>query len=183
MTFARAIKGADGKLAAVGGIDVALDDVIDTMKSIKPTASGLAFLIDKDSRIIAHPDAALALKPANDMSADVDAALLARAAGEDADLARAHIGEHDFFLKSTPVPGTDWTLVLAAERGEALAALSDMLNTAGVALVMIAAGAALLSALAIGVLLKGLGRVRDAMDQIGSGTGDLTQRLQAQGED
>ncbi|MDY0743994.1 methyl-accepting chemotaxis protein [Paucibacter sp. R3-3] len=181
VTFARAIKGADGKLAAVGGTDVALDDVIDTMKSIKPTASGLAFLVDKDGKVIAHPDAALTLKPAKDISAELDAALLARAAGTE--LAQARIGEHDFFLKSAPVPGTGWTLVLAAERGEALAALSDMLSTAGVALVLIAAGAALLSALAIGLLLKGLGQVRDAMDQIGSGTGDLTQRLQAEGQD
>ena len=37
------------------------------------------------------------------------------------------------------------------------------------------------SALAIGVMLQGLSRVRIAMDQIGSGSGDLSQRLRAQG--
>ncbi|WP_077033949.1 methyl-accepting chemotaxis protein [Pelomonas sp. KK5] len=184
VTFARAIKGDDGKLVAVGGIDVTLDDVIETMKSIKPTASGLAFLLDKEGKIIAHPDAALTLKPVKDMSAEVDGALLKQAAESvNGALPLARIGENEFFLKSTPVPGTDWTLVLAAERGEALAALSGVLRAAGIALVCIAAVAAALSALAIGVLLKGLGEVRDAMDQIGSGTGDLTQRLPAEGQD
>jgi methyl-accepting chemotaxis protein len=182
VSFARAI-ASGGELKAVAGIDVALDDIIATLNSIKPTPSGLAFLLDKDGRIIAHPDAALSLKPVADWSPAFDAALLARAAEAGATLAEARAGEHEFFVRSTVVPGTDWTLVLAAERGEALAALSAVLGNAGIALVAVAAVAALLSALAVGALLKGLARVRDAMDQIGSGAGDLTRRLPDQGRD
>ncbi|MBV8471651.1 MAG: HAMP domain-containing protein, partial [Burkholderiaceae bacterium] len=161
--------------------DVALDDVIATLKSIKPTPSGLAFLLDKSGNIIAHPDAALTLKPMADLSAELTPALIARAGAEEEIVAR--IGESRFFLHATPVPGTDWTLVLAAERDEALAALSAILGSAGVVLVVVAIAAALVSALAIGRLLQGLGRVRDAMDEIGSGSGDLTQRLAVNGQD
>ncbi|WP_349742046.1 methyl-accepting chemotaxis protein [Roseateles cavernae] len=180
VSFAMAIK-AGGSTRAVAGTDVALDDVIATLKSIKPTPSGFAFLVEPGGKIVAHPDAALTLKPVAELSAALSPALLARAAG--AELVEAEIGAQDFFLKATRVPGTDWTLVTAAERGEALAALSDLLATAGVALVAVAVIAALLSALAIGVMLKGLAGVRDAMDEIGSGNGDLTQRLLARGED
>ncbi|MDR7333023.1 methyl-accepting chemotaxis protein [Roseateles asaccharophilus] len=182
VTFARAVV-AGGDLKAVAGSDVALDDVIATLNRIKPTSSGLAFLVDKGGRVIAHPNAALSLKPVADWAPALDAALLALAAQPEAALAEARVGEQDLFLRSSAVPGTDWTLVLAADRGEALAALSAVLGNAGVALVLIAGVAALLSALAVGVLLKGLARVRDAMDQIGSGTGDLTQRLPDQGRD
>ncbi|MBV8471668.1 MAG: cache domain-containing protein, partial [Burkholderiaceae bacterium] len=64
VSFARAYASKQ----AVAGIDVALDDVIATLKSIKPTPSGLAFLLDKSGNIIAHPDAALTLKPMADLS-------------------------------------------------------------------------------------------------------------------
>jgi methyl-accepting chemotaxis protein len=180
VSFAIAVK-AGGATRAVAGTDVALDDVIATLKSIKPTASGLAFLLDKSGKIVAHPDAALTLKPVADLSAELSPELLGRAAGTE--LVEAGIGAQHFFVKATAVPGTDWILVTAAERSEALAALSALLTTAGVALMAVAAVAALLSALAIGVMLKGLSRVHDAMEEIGSGGGDLTQRLEAQGQD
>ncbi|XHS79543.1 methyl-accepting chemotaxis protein [Burkholderiaceae bacterium UC74_6] len=180
VSFARAVQ-ANGQVTAVAGIDVALDDVIATLNSIKPTASGLAFLVDKDGKIIAAPDASLSLKPAKELSADLDSALIERAAG--AEMVEAGIGEHRFFLRAKAVPGTDWTLVLAAERDESLQALSAVLTSAGIALVAVAAVAALLSVLAVNALLRGLGTVRNAMDQIGSGTGDLTQRLPANGQD
>jgi len=180
VTFARAVQ-QNGQTTAVAGIDVALDDVIATLNTIKPTASGLAFLVDKDGKIIAAPDASLSLKPAKELSADLDDALLARAAGKE--LVEAGIGEKRFFLGAKTVPGTDWTLVLAAERGESLQALDAVLKSAGVALVVVAAVAGLLAVLAVNTLLRGLGIVRNAMDQIGSGTGDLTQRLPARGED
>jgi methyl-accepting chemotaxis protein len=182
VTFARAVQEG-GQVSAVAGIDVALDDVIATLKSIKPTESGLAFLLDKDGKIIAHPDASLSLKPAQNLSKDLDAALIERAGKAGDELVEASIGEHRFFLRGTPVPGTDWTLVLAAERDESLAALSAVLRSAAVVLVIVTALAAVLAVLAVNVMLRGLGQVRDAMDQIGSGTGDLTQRLDVAGQD
>ena len=182
VSFARAVQSG-GNVTAVAGIDVALDDVIATLNSIKPTESGMAFLLDKDGKIIAHPDASLSLKPVQDLSKELDSAVLARAAQSGDKLVEAGIGEHRFFLRSTPVPGTNWTLVLAAERGESLAALTAVLGSAGVALVIVTGVAALLAVLAVNVLLRGLSKVRNAMEQIGSGTGDLTQRLDAQGQD
>jgi methyl-accepting chemotaxis protein len=180
VTFASAVREG-GTLRAVAGADVALDEVIATLKTIKPTASGFAFLLGAEGRIIAHPDAALTLKPVAELSAAFTPELLGRAAG--AELVAAEVGDARFFVKASAVPGTGWILVSAAEQGEALAALSSLLATAGAALVAVALVAAVLAALAIGWLLQGLAQVRGAMDQIASGSGDLTQRLAADGED
>lgn len=179
VTFARSIQ-ANGQTTAVAGIDVALDDVIATLKSIKPTPSGLAFLLDKEGKIIAHPDASLSLKPMKELSAELVPALIERSTTQTAGLA---IGEHRFFLHARNVPGTDWTLVLAAEEDESLAAQRAVLSNAVVVLVVVTIVAALLAVFAINVLLSGLSRVRNAMDRIGSGTGDLTQRLSDDGRD
>ncbi|MBV8471697.1 MAG: HAMP domain-containing protein, partial [Burkholderiaceae bacterium] len=177
VTFARTM--ASGQ--AVAALNVALTDVIATLKSIKPTPSGLAFLLDQKGNIVAHPDAALTLKPVANLSGDFTPELIARA-GSDAEV-EAKIGDARFIVHSAPVPGTDWVLMLAAERNEALAALSAILGSAGVVLVVVALAAVLVSVLVVGRLLQDLGRVRDAMDEIGSGSGDLTQRLAASGQD
>ncbi|MCK7493523.1 MAG: cache domain-containing protein [Comamonadaceae bacterium] len=67
VSFAMAVK-AGGSTRAVAGTDVALDDVIATLKSIKPTPGGFAFLVEPGGRIVAHPDAALTLKPVAELS-------------------------------------------------------------------------------------------------------------------
>ncbi|MGZ5846655.1 MAG: cache domain-containing protein, partial [Ramlibacter sp.] len=75
VTFAYAVKAA-GATAAVAGADVTVDDVLAGLSKIHPTPSGYVFLLDKDGRIMAHPNPALVLKPASDLSADITPALL-----------------------------------------------------------------------------------------------------------
>ncbi|MFN7726430.1 MAG: methyl-accepting chemotaxis protein [Rubrivivax sp.] len=180
VTFAYAVKDG-GNTRAVAGADVPLDDVIATLKSIKPTPSGFAMLIDPAGKVIAHPDASFSMKPATALSAALEAETLERMGGQE--LVTAEIGGRSYFFKSTPIVGTDWRLVTAADTSEALAALGALLRSAGISLVLVALVAAAISALAINMMLRGLSRVRDAMDQIASGNGDLRQRLNAQGND
>ncbi|WP_148661341.1 methyl-accepting chemotaxis protein [Roseateles chitosanitabidus] len=180
VTFASAVR-AGGQVKAVTGTDVPLDDIVATMKAIKPTEHGFAMLLDKDGKVIAHPDAALTLKPVKDLSAALDGALISAAHGND--LTPADIGDDRFFLKAVDVPGTDWVLVVAAERNEALAALSSVLRNAGVTMVLVTVVAALIAAAAVGALLRGLAGIKRAMNDIGAGAGDLSQRLEVRGED
>ncbi|UXH77320.1 methyl-accepting chemotaxis protein [Roseateles amylovorans] len=180
VTFASAVK-VGGEVKAVTGADVTLDDVIATMKAIKPTDSGFAMLLDKSGKIIAHPDAALTLKPVKELSDTLDEPLIAAAHGDA--LTMAAIGDHRYFLKAVDIPGTDWVLVAAAEREEALSALSSVLRNAGWTMVAVTLAAALVAAAAVGALLKGLAGIKRAMNDIGAGEGDLSQRLQVRGED
>jgi len=181
VTFAYAVREG-GEIKGVAGSDVTLDEVVATVNQLKPTPSGFAFLADKEGKIIAHPDTALTLKPMTELAADLTPARLTGAGAEE--LVDVTVGEHRFFLRAAPVAGTDWLLVTAAERGEALASLTTLLRDAGIALVLLIIGATLFATWLVNSLLHRLVVVKDAMLQIGSaGGGDLTQRLNDAGED
>ncbi|MGZ5846894.1 MAG: methyl-accepting chemotaxis protein, partial [Ramlibacter sp.] len=61
--------------------------------------------------------------------------------------------------------------------------LNQLLAGIGAVLLVVGGAAAAVSAVSVSALLRGLGRVRDAMLQIGSGSGDLTRRLPVKGRD
>jgi len=182
VTFASAVKEG-GATVAVAGADITVEDVLSGLAKIHPTPSGYVFLLDKDGRVMAHPDAALLLKPVADVSPEITPALLQGVSQPDASPAAVRIGGEGFLLKASPVPATDWVLVTAAKQDEALARLDQLVVSIAVALVLVGLAAAALSALSVSKLLGGLHRVCDAMRQIGSGAGDLTQRLPVQGRD
>ena len=96
---------------------------------------------------------------------------------------RTAVGGKDFLLYGQGVPGTDWQLVVAVQRDEALSALGSLLKVSGaiVAISLILA-IALLGAV-IARVTRRLAVVRDALEDIASGDGDLTRRLSVQGND
>ena len=134
VTFALAVKQG-GSTQAVVASDVYLDGVVKTIESIKPTASGFAFLVDTEQRIVAHPDAARSLKPVSELSSALNADSIKQALAENGNWVDADIGGQDFLLRAAPVAGTPWTLVTAAQRSEALGSLSSVLRAAGLTLV------------------------------------------------
>jgi hypothetical protein len=57
------------------------------------------------------------MKPATALSAALEAETLERMGGQE--LVTAEIGGRSYFFKSTPIVGTDWRLVTAADTSEA----------------------------------------------------------------
>ncbi len=182
VTFAAAIKDGSGTKAVVAS-DVFLEDVVVTVKAIKPTPNGFAFLVDKDGKIIAHPDAKMALKPATTLSPALDGNALKAAQTAGGGWVEASIGDGTYLLRGVPIPDTNWSLVLAADRSEALASLSSLLRSAAIILVIMVALSGAVIAGAITQTMGGLDRVRAALDEISAGGGDLTQRLPEHGND
>ncbi len=182
VTFAAPVKDGSGTKAVVAS-DVFLDDVVATVKAIKPTPSGFAFLVAKDGKIIAHPDAKLALKPASTLSAGLDGNALKAAQNPGGGWVQASIGDGSYLLRGVPIPDTDWSLILAADKSEALASLSSLLRASAIILIImvVLSGAAI--AATITKTMGGLDRVRAALDEISAGGGDLTQRLPEHGKD
>ncbi|XYI30550.1 Methyl-accepting chemotaxis protein [Cupriavidus oxalaticus] len=74
-------------------------------------------------------------------------------------------------------------VIVALDQAEATAGMRSVLIASVIALVLIAGVAAIVVWGVATLSLRGLGTVRDAMDAIGSGGGDLTQRLPAHGND
>ncbi|WP_017451586.1 methyl-accepting chemotaxis protein [Herbaspirillum rubrisubalbicans] len=168
-----------GSLQAVLGSDVQLDNVVRNVAGIKPTPSSFAFIVGKDGLIITHPNKELALKPVSALDPSLSAQSLAgmKQGGS------ATIGGVSYLLFTQPIANTDWSLVVALDYREATQAIGVLMTLSVVlALVAIVAAAVLLS-YTITRLLRRLGVVRDAMEDIASGDGDLTRRLDTSGKD
>jgi methyl-accepting chemotaxis protein len=86
-------------------------------------------------------------------------------------------------LMAQPVQGTDWYLVIALDKTEATAGLANVLRALGVAMVLLPLAAVGIAAFFTSNSFRSLSRVRDAMDTIGSGSGDLSHRLPVVGSD
>ncbi|RQO63618.1 hypothetical protein DBR47_00905 [Paucibacter sp. KBW04] len=182
VTFALAVKdGASTK--AVVASDVFLNEVVNTVKAIKPTPNGFAFLVSNKGVIIAHPDSKLSLKPVTELAAGLDAKALKQLQESGANWQEARIGDGDFLLRGVAIPNTDWVLVAAADKSEALQSLSALLRAAAVVLLVVLVLAVVLMTTVVATLMRGIDRIRAALDEISAGGGDLTQRLPEVGRD
>jgi methyl-accepting chemotaxis protein len=182
VTFAQAVKEG-GQTTAVVATDVFLDEVSNTVKAIKPTPNGFAFLVSNKGVIVAHPDTNLALKPLATLSPQLDDKAMNQIRETGAAWVDARIGEQDFLMRGVAIPNTDWVLVAAADKSEALASLNSLLRAAAIVLVLVIALAGALMVGMISTMLRGLSRVQSALDEISAGGGDLTQRLPEAGRD
>ena len=181
VTFAKAVReGGNVKAVMAGGVSLA--DVVANVASIKPTPSSYAFLVGGDGTIIAHPDVKLALKPATDVAAALTAPALAGMA-QRADLNALDLQGRPVLLTVAPVTGTPWLLAIALDRGEALQAITTMLQVSlGAGIVVLLVALVVLAGI-LSQRLRRLTQVRDAMHEIGAGDGDLSRRIDAQGQD
>ncbi|MBN3820322.1 methyl-accepting chemotaxis protein, partial [Paraburkholderia sp. Se-20369] len=181
VTFAAPVV-RDGVLKAVVAADVAMDTVIANVKSIHPSPTSFGMLIDGAGHIIAHADPKLTLKPVTDVSPDFGGVSPASIASGSAPL-EVNAGGATKLVRAQPVPGTDWFVYVALDKSEANAAMRSFLITAVVTLVVIIALSALIVGAVTATAFRRLSQVRDAMAAIGSGAGDLTQRLPDEGRD
>ncbi|MCZ8092174.1 MAG: methyl-accepting chemotaxis protein [Acidovorax sp.] len=172
----------DGKLAGVVSGAVPLDGVREVVSTIRPTPSSMGFVVNSDGLILAHADPKLALKPATEVSPLLAPAALADLTKSSQPL-QVDMGGTAKLLKGRAVQGTDWILVVALDKAEATAGLRSVLQTLAIAIVLLALGAAGIAGLLTATSFRRLSQVRDAMDKIGSGGGDLTQRLPVSGQD
>ena len=174
--------GPKEALLGVAGADVLLDTVIANVVAIKPTPHSFAFLVDQSGTIIAHADKELSLQPLAKIDAALSAAQVNRLEStRTSDAVR--LNERDGKLYVTRVAGTDWLLAVVLDQQEAMQALQTMLTTATVTAALLTGLAAVLLSLLVFKMLKRLELVRDALDDIASGEGDLTRRLDASGVD
>ncbi len=181
VTFATPVVRDGGVKAVVGG-DVVMDTVVANVKAIHPTPASFGMLVAKSGEIVAHTDDKLTLKPVTELvpalSTDKLAALIDAKSPMEVDVAGSAK-----LLGARAIPGTDWMVIVALDKGEATAGMRSVLIASIIALVLIAGVAAIVVWGVATMSLRGLSTVRDAMDAIGSGDGDLTQRLPADGND
>ncbi|OWY35353.1 methyl-accepting chemotaxis protein [Herbaspirillum aquaticum] len=179
VTFAEAIT-KDGQVTAVAAADVLLDSVVADVVAIKPTPNSYAFLVDLGGKIIAHPNDKLRLKPLSDLDAAITPQSLSAAMAANSHQELALDGRKQM-LFAARVGGTDWLLVVAVDRADALASLTAMLASSGVMAVVVTILAALVLGALISRVLRRLSVVQRALEEIADGDGDLTRRLDTHG--
>ncbi|GKT02350.1 methyl-accepting chemotaxis protein [Acidovorax sp. SUPP3434] len=172
----------NGALQGVVNGAVPLEGVREVVAAIRPTPSSLGFVVNSDGQILAHADAKLSLKPVTELSPLLTPAAMASLASATRPM-EVELNGSAKLLKARPVQGTDWSLIVALDKAEATTGLRSVLQTLAVAIVLLAVLAAAVGAMLTAKSFRRLSEVRDAMDEIGSGGGDLTHRLPVSGSD
>jgi methyl-accepting chemotaxis protein len=178
ITFASANREG-GAVKAVVAADVYMDTISRNIAGIRPTPGTYGFIVSKSGKIVVHEDSNLLLKPLSDIAPSLGQGGLGDLHG----LTELVIRNEPRLVYAAPIAGTDWTLVVALQRDEATAGIRAMLWTSVIGALVVAL--AVLSIIAV-VLSKTLSRLtvlRDAMQEVGSGDGDLTLRVATSGND
>ncbi|WP_106476663.1 methyl-accepting chemotaxis protein [Phytohalomonas tamaricis] len=172
----------DGELLAVIGGNIVVDNIIADVEAIRPTPSSFAFLSSGTDTLIAHPDATLVKQPLTRLSEQLTPARMAELRSGN-DWLRITLNDRAKHLDVVPIAGTNWELGVALDEAESSVGMRAIIKSSLITLIIVA----LVAAAALGLWLtrafRGLERVRDAMIDIGSGEGDLTRRLPAEGRD
>lgn len=171
------------KVQAVIGADIGMADIIESVNSLRPTEHSFAYLVGGNGKVIAHPDSELTLKPATDVFASYSISQLQQLAQQSGTLQEVVRDGSGYWLTVRPIAGTDWLLVFALNQDDILAGVYQMRTQAVVASVILIVLAALALFLLTTALLRRLGLLRNVMQDIASGEGDLTRRLDASGHD
>jgi methyl-accepting chemotaxis protein len=174
----------DGTVKGVVSGDVAMDSVVSNIRSIQPTPSSFGILVDRSGFIVAAQHSNLVLKPVTDIAPELTSqALLSTFSNEESAPVEVHVAGATKLVRSRAVPGTNWLTVVALDKSESMAGMHLLLLSSLASAVVIAIIAAIVMSVVTDIAFRGLRRIRDAMEAIGTGTGDLTRRLPDAGHD
>lgn len=172
----------NGQTLGVVGSDLHLETVSKIVAAIRPQSKSFAFLIDNSGQLIAAPQAELTLKPLSDLSPALNATLISELAEAGAHAEFAINGEPQLIYASS-VKNTPWTLAIVVDKAEATASLTSLQRTIAIVVVLSLILASLIVGFIINRQLRRLNILRDALENVASGDGDLTYRLATQGGD
>ena len=173
---------ANGQTVAVVGTDMHLETVSRKVTSIQPTPKSFAFLLDGKGNVLAHAQADLVLKPMSAIAPTLTPALIEQLTSQ-GQSATITIGDAEQMLYAAKVEGTPWVLAIGIDRAEATAPLRPLRPVAAAITALCLVAAVALVSVAVSRQLRRLAMVRDALEDIASGEGDLTVRLDNSGKD
>ncbi|GAB3193354.1 methyl-accepting chemotaxis protein [Hydrogenophaga aquatica] len=181
ITFALAVKNG-GQTVAVAAADMFMDVVAESVTAIRPTPSSDAFIVSRDGKVLVHRNLDLILKDATVLSGELTSARI-DAMVKSGELTPMSLDSEARLLLARPIEGTPWLLVINLHRGEAMEGLTELLLASAVGGVAVAVLSVLVAAAVVARSMAGLGRLERAMNDVASGDGDLTRRLQVDGHD
>lgn len=158
----------NGQFKAAMFYDLELTKLADLVNSINLFDAGYLFIVTADGTTIAHPDTKNNGQKLNTYLPQVQLKEGTQ---------RIEIDGHPFMVNFTLVPSENWYIGAIIDESIAFAAVSDLRNSSiiytVIGLVLSVIGLSLL----IKVLMRPLGVLNDAIQDVASGQGDLTKRL------
>ncbi|MFN1581937.1 methyl-accepting chemotaxis protein [Vibrio rotiferianus] len=172
-----------GRFVGVVGADVLIDQLIDDVISLDAGENAHAMLIDmSDGTFLAHPNKSLTLKPIANLSNDFSKDSIERAANSGS-IETATINGQEKLYYFSKVPNTHWMFAIEMDRATEEAGHSQLLREMMITAVLITIAVIVIVSWLVGFLFRDLGRVSKALEEIASGEGDLTQRLEPRSDD
>ncbi|WP_435247201.1 methyl-accepting chemotaxis protein [Vibrio sp. nBUS_14] len=173
----------NGQFIGVVGADVLIDQLINDVINLDVGDNAYAMLIDaSNATILAHPDTALSLKPITQLSNDISMPIIENAVrtGNIETIKQRGVEKLLYFTK---VPNTNWIFAVQLDRATEEANHSTLLTQLIMTAVVITLVVIVLVSWLVGFLFRDLNRVSAALEEIASGEGDLTQRLEPKSDD
>lgn len=173
----------NGQFVGVVGADVLIDQLVSDVISLDVGDNAYAMLIDAtDGTFLAHPDSALSLKPVSQLSNDISMSTIENAVRTGSIEIINERGKEKL-LYFTKVPDTNWIFAVQMDRATEEASHSTLLTQLITTAVVITLVVIALVSWLVGFLFRDLNRVSLALEEIASGEGDLTQRLEPKSDD
>ncbi|AIS57329.1 methyl-accepting chemotaxis protein [Vibrio coralliilyticus] len=158
----------NGKFIGAIFYDVSLAGLADVVNKVQLFDAGYVFIVAGDGTTIAHPQTDLNGKPMKDFLGD---------AGIQDDLQQVSIDGKDYTLDFSKVPGEDWYIGVVLDEEIAYQSLADLRNSSIIYTVVALAISIVILLVLMAALMRPLGTLNAAIQDVASGEGDLTQRL------
>lgn len=164
----------------VAGIDVSLDAFSEALSKEKPYGTGVLSLISNQGNWLVHPEKDKVTKPANDLPAEVLAAIKT---GQSYQFTDQDDVMHFFEPISIDKTMEPWSLRVSIPKSSLLAEANSVRNTTLLISVLAVGVMLLLIAAILRSLSQPLVRLSNTMQTLSQGEGDLTRRLDITSQD
>ncbi|TNH88916.1 methyl-accepting chemotaxis protein [Aeromonas sobria] len=165
----------------MAGFAKSLDTMVTMISNFRLEQSGIVFMIDGSGQVKLHPEANRIERDTLGSIANGDTgSLLAK---QPFAVINAEVNGEPMVLASSYIPLLDWYLVAQVPQAEIYAELDQTRNEILMISLVIALVMGLMGMLLAGSVSRPLNELARLFKELGSGDGDLTQRLKVEGRD
>jgi methyl-accepting chemotaxis protein len=182
VTFAVPVMTKEGTVAAVAGADMTLTQIIKTVQEIKPTPSSYAFVVDDTGLVVIHQDSDKALKQATEIDPILTPEFVSLRGANKLGSYEVISGVKEL-VYVRKIPGSNWNLMVVVDEQEITASITSLIRISIITALLMVLAAGIVTTFVMTGMTNRLLKVRNAINDIVSGEGDLTRRLVMPGKD
>lgn len=157
-----------GQFSGAIFFDVSLVSLAELVNQVSLFDAGYLFIVADDGTTVAHPEARFNGEP---MSSFLPNVRISR------DVQEVKLNNRDYQLRFVPIPGENWSVGVLVDESIAFSAVNDLRRSAIIYSLLALVISTLILSFVIRVLMRPLDTLNDAIQDVASGQGDLTKRL------